>query len=372
MTQTPTRTTTTTTGTTRAERISSRLGNISAKGLLLILVIIWTVPSLGLFITSFRTEQDIRFTGWWQFFADISPVFYLGLAIVVVGFILMWYRNRTLGEGKGGVWPVYIIGLGAMVALLTAIFSDSTTFENYSRVLSASGSDAPNMWEHALNSLAIVIPATVIPISIAAFAAYAFSWMDWRGRDWVFIGVVSLMAVPLQMGLIPLLQLYSNGAHFSLFGWEATLFPDLNLNGKALSVWLTHTGFGLPLAIFLLRNYMSTLPRDIMESARIDGADHYTIFFRLILPLSVPALAAFAIFQFLWTWNDYLIALTFVGGAENVAPMTVRLANLVGSRGQDWEVLTAGAFVTSLLPLIIFFSLQRYFVRGLLAGSVKG
>jgi alpha-glucoside transport system permease protein len=375
MTQTPTRTQAEAPvhkGTSRTEKVSSALGNISAKGLLLILVIIWTIPSLGLFITSFRGEQDIRFTGWWQFFADINPTFYLGLAIVVVGFVVMSYRNRTLGEGQGGVWPVYIIGLGAMIALFTAIFSESTTFENYSRVLSASGSDAPNMWEHALNSLAIVVPATVIPISIAAFAAYAFSWMEWKGRDWVFIGVVSLMAVPLQMGLIPLLQLYSNGAHFNLFGWEATLFPDLNLNGKALSVWLTHTGFGLPLAIFLLRNYMSTLPRDIMESARIDGADHYTIFFRLILPLSVPALAAFAIFQFLWTWNDYLIALTFVGGAEDVAPMTVRLANLVGSRGQDWEVLTAGAFVTSLLPLIIFFSLQRYFVRGLLAGSVKG
>jgi alpha-glucoside transport system permease protein len=377
MTQTPTRTKTdasapATTGTSLGERWASRLGNISAKGLLLLLVVIWTIPSLGLFITSFRTEEDIRFTGWWTFFGDISPVFYLGLAVAVIGMVTLWYFNRTLPEGQSKVWPAYLIGLGAMVALFAAIFSDTTTFENYSRVLSASGSDAPNMWEHALNSLAIVLPATVIPISIAAFAAYAFSWMEWKGRDWVFVAVVSLMAVPLQMGLIPLLQLYSNGAHLNLFGWELTLFPDLNLNGKALSVWLTHTGFGLPLAIFLLRNYMSTLPRDIMESARIDGADHYTIFFRLVLPLSVPALAAFAIFQFLWTWNDYLIALTFVGGAEDVAPMTVRLANLVGSRGQDWEVLTAGAFVTSLLPLIIFFSLQRYFVRGLLAGSVKG
>ncbi len=354
------------------ERLASSLGNISAKSLLLLLVAIWTIPSLGLFITSFRTEQDIRFTGWWTFFSDVNPIFFVGLAIAVAGLITLWYRNRTRGEGRAGLWPVYVIGAGALVAVLAAIFSSSTTFENYSRVLSASGRDAPNMWEHALNSLAIVLPATVIPISIAAFAAYAFAWMEWRGRDLVFVAVVSLMAVPLQMGLIPLLQLYSNGAHFNLFGWEATLFPDLDLNGKALSVWLTHTGFGLPLAIFLLRNYMSTLPRDIMESARIDGADHYTIFFRLVLPLSVPALAAFAIFQFLWTWNDYLIALTFVGGAENVAPMTVRLANLVGSRGQDWEVLTAGAFVTSLLPLIIFFSLQRYFVRGLLAGSVKG
>ncbi len=353
-------------------RLSRTLGSLSARTVLLFLIILWTIPSLGLFITSFRTEQDIRFTGWWTFFADISPLFYVGIVIALAGVALLWLSNRPAGDGIPSLVPVSVVAIGALLALLVAIFSESTTFENYSRVLSASGADAPNMWAHALNSLAIVLPATVIPISIAAFAAYAFAWMEWKGRDWVFVAVVSLMAVPLQMGLIPLLALYSNGAHLNIFGFEATLFPDLSLNGKALSVWLTHTGFGLPLAIFLLRNYMATLPGDIIESARIDGADHFKIFFRLIVPLSIPALAAFGIFQFLWTWNDYLIALTFVGGAENVAPMTVRLANLVGSRGQDWEVLTAGAFVTSLLPLIIFFSLQRYFVRGLLAGSTKG
>ena len=342
---------------------SARLG-------LFLIVVIWTIPSFGLFVTSFRPAQDIRFTGWWTLFGDIGPLFYLGLAVIAAGLVALWYYNRSGQEGSRV--PLALVGAGSLVTLVAVVFNDATTFENYSRVLSASGTDAPNMWEHALNSLAIVLPATVIPISIAAFAAYAFSWMEWKGRDWVFVAVVSLMAVPLQMGLIPLLQLYSNGAHLNIFGWEATLFPDLSLNGKAVSVWLTHTGFGLPLAIFLLRNYMSTLPKDIFESAFIDGADHFKIFFRLVVPLSVPALAAFGIFQFLWTWNDYLIALTFVGGAEEVAPMTVRLANLVGSRGQDWEVLTAGAFVTSLLPLIIFFSLQRYFVRGLLAGSTKG
>ncbi|NNL13489.1 MAG: carbohydrate ABC transporter permease, partial [Acidimicrobiia bacterium] len=162
------------------------------------------------------------------------------------------------------------------------------------------------------------------------------------------------------------------GAHVGLFGLDLTIFPDLDLQGTSFSVWATHTGFGMPLAVFLLTNYMSTLPRDVIESARIDGGDHFTIFWKLIVPLSVPALAAFAIFQFLWTWNDYLIAVTFVGTAENVAPVTVVLANVTGSRGQDWHILTAAAFVTMILPLTVFFSLQRYFVSGLLAGSTKG
>ena len=197
---------------------------------------------------------------------------------------------------------------------------------------------------------------------------HAFAWMDFPGRKWLFIVVVSLMAVPLQMSLIPLLQLYTGGAHIG----DVTIFPDLDMNGKAVAVWITHTGFGLPLAIFLLFNYVSGLPKDIFEAARIDGADHYTIFWRLIVPLSVPALAAFGIFQFLWTWNDYLVALTFLGGNADAHPLTMRLANLSGGRGQDWHVLTAAAFVTMSVPLIVFFSLQRYFVRGLLAGSVKG
>ena len=224
------------------------------------------------------------------------------------------------------------------------------------------------MFEAFLNSVAIVLPATVIPISIALFAAYAFAWMDFPGRRWLFVVVVSLMAVPLQMSLIPLLQLYTGGAHIG----SVTVFPDLDINGTAVSVWITHTGFGLPLAIFLLFNYVSGLPKDIFEAARIDGADHYTIFWRLIVPLSVPALAAFGIFQFLWTWNDYLVALTFLGGNADAHPLTMRLANLSGGRGQDWHVLTAAAFVTMSVPLVVFFSLQRFFVRGLLAGSVKG
>jgi alpha-glucoside transport system permease protein len=295
------------------------LTSFGSKAILWFLVLVWLVPTLGLFISSFRPEAAIKTSGWWTFFTE---------------------------------WDF--------------------TLENYDFVLFGEGSGAPDMATALLNSLAIVIPATIIPIAVAAFAAYAFSWMRFPGRELLFIVVVSLMAVPLQMSLIPLLQLYVGGAHLTVFGTTLTLFPDLDLQGTSLSVWLTHTMFGLPLAIFLLTNYMSTLPGDIIESARIDGADHFKIFWRLVVPLSLPALAAFGIFQFLWTWNDYLIAVTFVGSAIDVAPVTVVLANVTGSRGQDWHILTAAAFVTMILPLVVFFALQRYFVRGLLAGSTKG
>lgn len=295
------------------------LTSFGSKALLWFLVILWLIPTLGLFVSSFRPEAAIKTSGWWTFFTELD-----------------------------------------------------FTMENYNFVLFGEGSGAPDMATALLNSLAIVIPATIIPIAIAAFASYAFAWMRFPGRELLFIVLVSLMAVPLQMSLIPLLQLYVGGAHLTVFGTTLTLLPDLNLQGTSLSVWLTHSMFGLPLAIFLLTNYMSTLSGDIIESARIDGADHFKIFWKLIVPLSLPALAAFAIFQFLWTWNDYLIAVTFVGSSTDVAPVTVVLANVTGSRGQDWHILTAAAFVTMVLPLAVFFSLQRYFVRGLMAGSTKG
>jgi alpha-glucoside transport system permease protein len=283
------------------------------------LVALWTLPSLGLLVSSFRAEGAVRSSGWW-----------------------------------------------------TVVTDPQLTLDNYRAAFSSSGSDAPNMWQHFANSIAITVPATVIPIAIAAFAAYAFAWMDFKGRDWLFVGVVAMLAVPLQMSLIPLLQLFTGGAHLTLFGETFTVFPFLDLAGTPTAVWITHIGFGLPLAIFLLHNYMSSLPRDVFEAARIDGADHPTIFWRLVVPLSVPALAAFAIFQFLWVWNDYLLAVTFLGSNSPDAPMTVRLATLSGARGQDWHLLTAGAFIAIAVPLLVFFSLQRYFVRGLLAGSVKG
>ncbi|HEX9123053.1 MAG TPA: carbohydrate ABC transporter permease, partial [Actinomycetota bacterium] len=237
------------------------------------------------------------------------------------------------------------------------------TFQNYRDALSTGG-----FGNAFLNSLAVTIPATVIPITIAAFAAYAFSWMEFRGRYVMFVAVVGLMVVPLQMALIPILRLYTGGA--TLFG--VRVFPDLDLGGTFLGVWLAHTGFGLPLAVYLLRNYIGSLPSSIIESAKMDGADHFTIFWRLVVPLSVPALAAFAIFQFLWVWNDLLVAYVFLGGTSQLRTLTIALQQLVGARGENWQVLTAAAFISMSLPLVVFFSLQKYFVRGLTAGSVKG
>jgi alpha-glucoside transport system permease protein len=211
------------------------------------------------------------------------------------------------------------------------------------------------MGQAFLNSFVVVIPATVIPILIAAFAAYAFTFMQFPLRDWLFVLVVGLLVVPIQVAFIPLLQ----------------LFGRLDLVGQFASVWLCHTGFAMPLAIFILRNYMATLPVSVIESAKMDGASHFTTFWRLVVPMSVPALASFAIFQFLWVWNDLLIALIFLGGGANEV-VTVNLATLLGRLGEGWQLLTAGGFVTMTVPLLVFFALQRYFVRGLTAGSVKG
>ena len=231
------------------------------------------------------------------------------------------------------------------------------------------------MTNSLLNSFAIAIPATIIPIAIAAFAAYGFAWIDFQGRKWLFIGTVALLAIPLQVALIPLLQLYVGGAHITLpiIDKTITLFPDLDLAGTTTAVWLTHIGFAMPFAIFLLHNYITGLPKDLFEAARIDGADHFTIFWRLVLPLSVPVLAAFAIFQFLWTWNDYLVANTMIGDNPDDAADD-------GAASPTWPATSdatstscpAAAFVQAFVPIVVFFALQRYFVRGILAGSVKG
>jgi alpha-glucoside transport system permease protein len=232
----------------------------------------------------------------------------------------------------------------------------SFSLDNYEEVLTSEG-----FAQSFINTFTVTIPATIIPIAIAAFASYAFAWMDFPGRQLLFVIVVGLLVVPLQMSLIPLLRIYNNFGE--TFGIAAKSYPG---------IWLAHTGFGLPLAIYLLRNYIGGLPREIIESAKIDGASHFQIFVRLILPLSIPALAAFGIFQFLWVWNDLLVALVFLGKQPDQIVMTSKLRELLGSRGDNWEILTSSAFVSILVPLIVFFSLQRYFVRGLLAGSVKG
>jgi alpha-glucoside transport system permease protein len=272
------------------------------RGALLVIILIWTVPTIGLLVSSFRTADAVRTSGWWTVFA--SPFQFT-----------QW------------------------------------TMENYDQVLFGSG-----MANAFMNSLVVAIPATVIPIAAAAFAAYAFSWMEFRGREVLFVVFVGLLVVPLQVAFIPLLKVYG------VFG----------LNGTFLAVWLAHAGFGMPLAVYLFRNYMGSLPREVIESAKVDGASHFQSFWRLIVPLSVPVLAAYTIFQFLWVWNDLLVALVFLGGRADVEVVTLNLANLIGSQGQAWHLLTAGAFITMVVPMIVFFSLQRYFVRGLTAGSVKG
>ncbi len=281
-----------------------------------VIVILWSVPTVGLLVNSFRTRDAQISTGWWT----ISP--------------------------------------------------SELTFDNYDQIFGARNS----IWDSLANSFAIALPATIIPIAFAAFAAYGFAWIDFKGRKGLFIATVSLLAIPLQVALIPLLQLYVGGAKVTLpfLGKTVTLIPDFDLAGTTTAVWLTHTGFAMPFAIFLLHNYISSLPKDLFEAARIDGANHFTIFWRLVLPLSVPVLAAFGIFQFLWTWNDYLVANTMAGSNQASHPTTILIANLAGDFGRNENILPAAAFVQAFVPLCVFFAMQKYFVRGMLAGSVKG
>ena len=281
-----------------------------------LITFIWTVPTFGLLVTSFKGEKSILDEAWWT-------------TLLHPSFTLANYKGVFLGDGteslSSGVLPYFI------------------------------------------NSIVITLPATIFPIVIATMAAYALAWIRFRGSDFLFFSIFALQVVPLQMALIPLLLLFTGGAHIG----SITIFPALGIAGEFAGIWLPHTMFALPLAIYLLHNFIAGLPRDLMEAAYVDGANHFTVFRRIVLPLAVPGIASIAIFQFLWVWNDLLVALTFASGTEEVAPINSKLASLVGQYGSGYTQLSAGAFITIAIPLIVFFSLQRYFVRGLLAGSVK-
>lgn len=264
-----------------------------------VIALLWSIPTFGLFVASFRPPQLITTTGWWT------------------GLIPPW----------------------------------QFTLENYMNVIQAQG-----MGQAFLNSLIIAIPGTIFPLLLGAFAAYAFAWLRFPGRDFLYFVVVALLVVPSQIALLPVLQ----------------IFTSIGFTGQYWAVWIAHTAFGLPFAVFLLRNFFAALPKDLMESAHIDGASSFRTFWTIVLPLSVPALASLAIFQFMWVWNDLLVSLIFLSGNPDHAPMTLTVANLVGQYGENYQVLTAASFLSMALPLVIFFSLQRYFVRGILAGSVKG
>ena len=283
----------------RAAKTRKRLTNPGASLIAIVLAVLWTVPTFGLVLSSIRPEIATKTTGWWTFFAN-----------------------------------------------------PEVTVNNYNLVLYGGQN---NFASYFINSIVITLPAVVIPITLALLAAYAFAWMEFPGRDWLFVAIFALQIVPIQVTLIPLLSDY----------------VDWGLAGSFWPIWLSHSIFALPLAIFLLHNFMKDIPRSLIEAARVDGAGHVKIFLQVLMPLLTPAIAAFSVFQFLWVWNDLLVALTF-GSNADTAPLTVRLAELVGSRGTEWHLLTAGAVISIIVPMTVFLALQRFFVRGLLAGSVKG
>ena len=288
---------------TAAAEAKNRLTSPWASLAAIVIATLWTVPTAGLLISSLRPVDDVRDSGWWTFFTD-----------------------------------------------------PNVTLDNYDAVLNDENTDLATFF---VNSIVITLPAVLIPITLATLAAYAFAWMKFPGRDALFVAVFAMQIVPIQVTMIPLLQLFVDG---DVSGRLGAFWP----------IWIAHSAFALPLAIYLLHNFMKEVPNELIEAARVDGAGHVKIFTKIMLPLMTPAIAAFGIFQFLWVWNDLLVALVFGGGNLEVSPLTVRLAELSGTRDQDWHLLSAGAFVSLVIPLIVFLSLQRYFVRGLLAGGVKG
>lgn len=354
------------------------------------LVLLWVLPTIGLLVSSFRDRDQITTSGWWMslFPSEQNIVYRAGAADSQQQEGTLWVIAGNVFDGAGGevkafgvnsraptefapgaeapmndgvtgtvaengdyrlVSPVAFEGRSPRL-FVTSVTPPRFTLDNYNRVLFAEG-----IGRAFLNTMTVTIPATVIPILIAAFAAFALAWMEFSGRALLIATIVGLLVVPLQLSLIPLLKLHNS----------------LGIGKEYVGIWLAHSGFGLPLAIYLLRNYMVGLPREIIESARVDGATDFQIFLKIILPLSFPALASFAIFQFLWTWNDLLVATVFLGNSADQLVMTGLLRELMGSKGGEWEILAASAFVSISVPLIVFFAMQKYLVRGLLAGSVK-
>ena len=389
--------------------LKHQLRNLPVHIILIGICLIWLLPTLGLLVTSFRPFQDIDETGWWQVFSPPKG------AADYAQFCQSCHGDdgKTLAEADLSN-PELVQSYKRSINLLAALKKDingaphlgdisapddyqTAAVLSYMRRLSgiektsrftinnyvdamvgyrgrndyetdcAAGTQATDLycdWRDLgnprgmgrafVNSLLVAIPSTILPILFAAFAAYALSWMSFRGRTWIFALLVGLQVVPLQMTLIPISRLYA----------------QLGLNGTFLGIWLFHTGFGLPYAIYLMRNFIGSLPHELFESAYLDGASHWTAFYKLAIPLSVPAIASLGIFQFLWIWNDLLVALVFLGGQNPV--LTYQIGNMVTSLGSGWHLLTAAAFISMALPMIVFFSMQRYFVRGMLAGSVKG
>ncbi len=391
------------------DRINKYLGRVPTHVIIILTILIWILPTIGLLVTSLRPPQDVNNTGWWTVlspppgeqayatycaschgvdgkklpqanladpnFLDKYPRSFQMITALQkpingkphlgsipmpsaqqVADIIVYLRQRATGVTPARFtlnnYIDAIVGYRGTNTYLADCKNGTQSPDlncNITDVLNPRG-----MGRAFINSLAVTIPATFLPILLAAFAGYAFAWLDFRGRFVLFAVLVGLQVVPLQMTLVPISRIYA----------------QLGLNGTFLGVWLFHTGFGLPYAIYLMRNFLGSLPRDLFESAYLDGASHWTVFRRLVIPLSMPAIASLGIFQFLWVWNDLLVALVFLGGTTPV--MTYQISNMVTSLGAGWQLLTAAAFLSMLLPMIVFFSLQRYFVRGMLAGAVKG
>jgi alpha-glucoside transport system permease protein len=380
------------------ETNQSNMATLVKQSLVFILVALWTLPTLGLLVSSVRDKDQLSSTGWWSALTSTeqNEVFRLPKADQQAFENGEWVIKANVFEDRPNAivstWGMKATDLEASLAGDAITYKENSklqlnkdgtivwtsmdefshrrgpriffvgtspprfTFDNYREVLQSEG-----VGRAFINTFTVTLPATFIPILIAAFAAYALAWMEFKGRLLFLAMIIGLIVVPLQMSLIPVLQVF------------AAIGKAFDVPSKSyVTIWLAHTGFGLPLAIYLLRNYMASLPKDIIESAYMDGATHFQIFMKMILPLSMPALASFAIFQFLWVWNDLLVAAVFLGQGQNKTVMTQQLVELLGSRGDNWEILTSGAFISIVVPIAVFLSMQKYFVRGLLAGSVKG